>query len=298
VEDAVHVNQTIRCLYKSLLRNARYMDKHPAAKALFVRKPWLIYDDERQGWAPMFNLSEKGRQTAADYMRRNYTVRPMKLASWHPKKEKKALLPLLMPSTNPQEKLFKEGDFYKPEVSIEKCVREAFRSPVRASDGQAMRIDAGFDALKDFSKVVELAEKAELKPSEKKTKKRPKTWCTPVSADQLKRGVLLASHPLMLNTFGRKLILIHDYEASRGCAGLIINSGPLAQVMAKDLFKLSDGEVREKQRDVPCFFGGPVLYNGRSVSGKGWLSPNFAQRAFLRPQINAHVGQNPSAHFR
>mmetsp|Transcript_2716 Transcript_2716/g.8239 ORF Transcript_2716/g.8239 Transcript_2716/m.8239 type:complete len:276 (-) Transcript_2716:1111-1938(-) len=269
VEDAVHVNQTIRCLYKSLLRNARYMDKHPAAKALFVRKPWLIYDDERQGWAPMFNLSEKGRQTAADYMRRNYT-----------------------------EKLFKEGDFYKPEVSIEKCVREAFRSPVRASDGQAMRIDAGFDALKDFSKVVELAEKAELKPSEKKTKKRPKTWCTPVSADQLKRGVLLASHPLMLNTFGRKLILIHDYEASRGCAGLIINSGPLAQVMAKDLFKLSDGEVREKQRDVPCFFGGPVLYNGRSVSGKGWLSPNFAQRAFLRPQINAHVGQNPSAHFR
>lgn len=85
---------------------------------------------------------------------------------------------------------------------------------------------------------------------------------------ELEIGSILAAHPLMDGVFSRKLILLFNYDPSRGASGLVINGPDIAVLSVEDLLGATEKITGREPEFLNLYYGGPV-FSRREKLGAG-----------------------------
>mmetsp|Transcript_43965 Transcript_43965/g.171723 ORF Transcript_43965/g.171723 Transcript_43965/m.171723 type:complete len:388 (-) Transcript_43965:597-1760(-) len=231
--------EVVRSLYRMLYRGAKRLDAAPASKALLRLPCTDRYDFSKSMWVDIPHLDSEldkdgKRKETAD-----------QLASRH------------------LSSILGGGLLYRPQTSACKVLREAFRHPVSEPEKLGLRIDTGFVAMRVMSTVLSVADSVLQKPPVElhevaDSSTNNPIWCKTTGAD-LEVGSVLVAHPLVGGIFGRKLILLYDYEAERGASGLVINGPVTAEIALDNLLSTKPSKKDAETRRLDVYNGGPVM---------------------------------------
>jgi len=253
-------NQVVIALYRALLRSARRFDRNPAWKAFIASKPREQYDFLRQRWLPSYIKQPED------------SIERLKLSFLH----------------STVEDLLQGGTFYKPFCSWQNILKEAFRLRFREYSAfvyseklHSSLIDLGFRGLRILEHFENIA-RSELNTAEGSCLEKPAEYplLKVELIDEIQKGALLVSHPLLPGAFARTLILIHEYYPQTGAKGFCLNGSKVgvfdpSVLLSKSpkslgelnlgddsLVKLEDGnEKAYKLSPQPVYWGGPVATN-------------------------------------
>ncbi|GJQ08814.1 hypothetical protein GpartN1_g605.t1 [Galdieria partita] len=255
--------QLVIALYRSLLGSARRFDRNPAWKALVASKPREQYDFLRQRWLPSYTKQPED------------SIERLKQSFLH----------------SVVEDLLQGGTFYKPFCSWQSTLKEAFRLHFREYSAfvysdklQSSLIDLGFKGLRILQHFENLAH-SELGLTEGsfplKQTEYPSLQVDLI--DEIQKGALLVSHPLLPGAFARTLILIHEYYPQTGAKGFCLNGSKVGvfepSVLLNSSVSKLHGELNLESSDSavartndekeqmysvspqPVYWGGPVATN-------------------------------------
>ncbi|EME32359.1 putative transcriptional regulator [Galdieria sulphuraria] len=255
--------QLVIVLYRALLSSARRFDKNPAWKALIASKPREQYDFLRQRWLPSHT---KQPEDSIERLKQSFLYSVV-------------------------EDLLQGGTFYKPFCSWQNTLKEAFRLRFREYSAfvysdklQSSLVDLGFKGLRILQHFENMAHsELGLAGGSFPLKQGEYPSLNLDLIDEIQKGALLVSHPLLPGAFARSLILIHEYYPQTGAKGFCLNgskvgvfepsvllSSGVSKLRGELNVELADNTLGRKDDEneqvyplspQPVYWGGPVATN-------------------------------------
>jgi putative transcriptional regulator len=182
----------VALLYRSLLKAAKEHDRRPLLKALLTGNRNKIYDREVNEWLDLEPLTKEASDCYDSFA----------------------------------EQFFSNGLFYKPEVSLEVLIQQAFHNVSGQKFDSGQRLDAAFMALRQLGSNSAFSENVLLQPSdiEQELVATPDSFKNLDLNDGLEPGKYLVAHPLLFQpVLWRSVILLCQYAENGGALGVVMN---------------------------------------------------------------------------